>query len=274
MRNDFVIAALYKFTPLKNYREIRENLFDVCSENGVFGTILLAEEGINGTIAANREGIDATLSFLRKIPGLADIEHKESLHTEMPFQRLKIKLKQEIVTMGIPGINPPEEAGTYVSPEEWNALISDPDVLVIDTRNDYEFQVGTFKRAINPKTGHFTEFPAFVEQQLDPSRHKKVAMFCTGGIRCEKATAFMQRKGFENVYHLRGGILKYLEEMPESASLWDGECFVFDERVTVDHKLQRGQYALCKGCGNPVRLSATAETVSETICEDCARKEK
>jgi len=257
-----VVVTFYKFVPLDDAKAMRVLLSDICNKNGVKGTILLAKEGINATIAGNRESIDKVLATLKNDQRFTDLEHKESLHDDMPFLRMKVKLRREIVTLGVEGIDPRRDAGIYVQPKDWNTVISDPDVLVIDTRNDYEYAVGSFKGAVNPKTKSFREFPNYVQQQLDPQTHKKVAMFCTGGIRCEKATAFMRRQGFGQVYHLRGGILKYLEEVPASESLWDGECFVFDERVAVDHRLKKGHYRLCQKCGNPV-------SDGNTICFEC-----
>jgi UPF0176 protein len=246
-----VVAALYKFVTLDDYRELRQPLLDVCQAAGIRGSLLLAHEGINGTIAGTRAGIDRVLTWLRSDPRLADLDWKESLDDAQPFDRMKVKLKKEIVTLGVDGIDPNRRVGKYVEPKDWNAIISDPDVLLLDTRNDYEVKVGTFRGAINPDTETFREFPQFT-QQFDPARHKKVAMFCTGGIRCEKASAFMLERGFDEVYHLRGGILRYLEEVPAEKSLWEGECFVFDHRVTVDHALDKGTYTRCDGCGWPV----------------------
>jgi UPF0176 protein len=249
-----VVAALYKFAKLPDYRELQKSILEVCQKNGVFGSILLATEGINGTVAGNRQGIDALLKFLRSEPRFSDLEHKESFSQEMPFDRMKVKLKKEIVPLGVPGIDPNEKVGTYVPADEWNALISDPDVIVIDTRNGYECDIGTFKGAIDPKTRRFRDFPKFVQENLDPSKHKKVAMFCTGGIRCEKASAYMLEKGFENVYHLKGGILKYLELIPPEKSLWDGECFVFDQRIAVGQGLEVGAHEQCYACRHPVSV--------------------
>ena len=249
-----VVAALYKFAKLPDYRELQKSILEVCQKNGVFGSILLATEGINGTVAGNRQGIDALLKFLRSEPRFSDLEHKESFSQEMPFDRMKVKLKKEIVPLGVPGIDPNEKVGTYVPADEWNALISDPDVIVIDTRNGYECDIGTFKGAIDPKTRRFRDFPKFVQENLDPSKHKKVAMFCTGGIRCEKASAYMLEKGFENVYHLKGGILKYLELIPPEKSLWDGECFVFDQRIAVGQGLEVGAHEQCYACRHPVSI--------------------
>jgi len=247
-----VVAALYKFVALPDYHELREPLLDACIEAGVKGTLLLAEEGINGTIAGTREAIDTILAYLKRDPRLQDIDHKESIDSDIPFYRMKVKLKKEIVTMGVGGIDPNSLVGHYVEPNDWNDLISDPEVTVIDTRNDYECDIGSFKGAINPETTTFRELPAYVEENLNPEKNKKVAMFCTGGIRCEKSTAYLLEQGFEEVYHLKGGILKYLEEVPKENSLWQGECFVFDNRVAVDHDLNVGSYDQCHGCRHPI----------------------
>jgi UPF0176 protein len=247
-----VVCAMYKFVTLEKYWLLRQPLHRVMEENGVRGTLLLAQEGINGTVAGSREGVDKVLAWLRADPRLVNIDTKESYTDRPPFNRTKVKLKKEIVTMGIEGIDPRRVVGTYVKPADWNRLISDPEVILIDTRNDYEYQVGTFKKAVNPKTESFREFPQFVKDNLDPARHKKVAMFCTGGIRCEKSTAYLKEQGFEEVYHLQGGILKYLEDVPVDNSLWQGECFVFDDRITVDHALQKGQYDQCHACRLPI----------------------
>ena len=264
---DTVVAALYKFVALEDFHEMREPLLDACLAAGARGTLLLAHEGINGTIAASREGIDQVLAHLRADPRLQDLEHKESIDDHMPFYRMKVKLKKEIVTMGIAGIDPNERVGTYVRPADWNALVSDPEVLLVDTRNDYEYGIGSFRGALDPETTTFREFPAYVRKHLAPGRHKKVAMFCTGGIRCEKASAFMLQEGFEEVYHLQGGILKYLEEVPEEESLWEGECFVFDNRVAVNHRLEKGQYDQCYGCRHPItEQDKTSEQYQKGVC--------
>ncbi|WP_425640813.1 rhodanese-related sulfurtransferase [Marinomonas gallaica] len=247
-----VVCALYKFVQLDNYEALREPLRQVLEDNGVRGTLLLASEGINGTVAGTREGIDAMLAWLAQQPGLDNIVYKESFDEDMPFYRTKVKLKKEIVTMGVEGVDPRKVVGTYVKPKDWNALISDPDVVLIDTRNDYEFQIGTFENAVNPKTDTFREFPDYVKENLDPQKNKKVAMFCTGGIRCEKSTAYLKEQGFDEVYHLEGGILKYLEEVPEEDTMWQGECFVFDNRVSVNHKLEKGEYGQCHACRMPI----------------------
>ena len=247
-----VVCALYKFVQLDQYEALREPLRQVLEEHEIRGTLLLASEGINGTVAGSREGIDAMLAWLAQQPGLDNIGYKESYDDEMPFYRTKVKLKKEIVTMGVEGVDPRKVVGTYVKPKDWNALISDPDVVLIDTRNDYEFQIGTFENAVNPKTDTFREFPEYVKENLNPEKNKKVAMFCTGGIRCEKSTAYLKEQGFEEVYHLEGGILKYLEEVPEEETMWQGECFVFDNRVSVNHKLEKGEYDQCHACRMPI----------------------
>ncbi|WP_292995497.1 rhodanese-related sulfurtransferase [Nitrosomonas sp.] len=248
----FVVCALYKFVSLPHYKAIQQPLQAKLVENQVKGTLLLAEEGVNGTISGSRAGIDSVLGWMETIPEFAGIAVKESMTDEMPFKRSKVKLKKEIVTMGVDGIDPKQLVGTYVAPQQWNDLINDPEVLLIDTRNQYEVAVGAFANAINPHTTTFREFPQYVSQHLDPSVHKKVAMYCTGGIRCEKSTAYLKQQGFEEVYHLQGGILKYLEEIPQEESLWQGECFVFDERVTVNHQLEKGSYDQCHACRLPI----------------------
>lgn len=250
--NNKIVAALYKFVKLDNYNALRAPLQSRCEELEITGTLLLAEEGINGTIAGTRQNIDSILRYLRSDPRLADIPHKESSAEGEPFYRMKVKLKKEIVTMGVEGIDPTELVGEYVRPEDWNALLSDPDVLLIDTRNDYEVEVGTFKGAVNPHIATFREFPEYVKKHCDPSKQPKVAMFCTGGIRCEKASAYMLKEGYSHVYHLQGGILKYLENVPEEQSLWEGECFVFDQRAAVGQGLQAGHFELCYGCSRPI----------------------
>ncbi len=277
--SNIVVAALYKFVSLPDFHELREPLLDHCLAQNIRGTLLLAEEGINGTVAGSREAIDSLLAYLKADPRLADLSHKESFDSSQPFYRMKVKLKKEIVTMGIDGIDPNEVVGTYVKPKDWNALISDPDVVLIDTRNDYEVEIGTFKGAVDPKTESFRQFPEYVRQNYNPAKHKKVAMFCTGGIRCEKASAFMKREGFEEVYHLEGGILKYLEEIDQSDSLWQGECFVFDNRVSVKQGLEPGEYALCHGCRWPItdadrQSDKYEEGVSCPACHDTLTDEQ
>jgi len=247
-----VVCALYHFVTLDNHVALQAPLLALMQAQGVKGTLLLAQEGINGTIAGSRAGIDAVLAWLRSDPRLAGLDTKESCDNSVPFYRSKVKLKKEIVTMGVDGIDPLRKAGTHVEPKDWNALISDPDVLLVDTRNDYEVAIGTFKGALNPHTESFRDFPAYVKQHLDPARHRKIAMFCTGGIRCEKSTAYLKEQGFEEVYHLKGGILKYLEDVPREQSLWEGECFVFDNRVAVNHALAKGAYDQCHACRLPI----------------------
>jgi UPF0176 protein len=249
-----VVCALYKFVTLDDYQDIKHPLLDFMLDKAVRGTLLLAREGINGTVAGSRKSIDALLDYLRDDDRFANISYKESFTDDMPFLRTRVKLKKEIVTMGIDGIDPNHIVGTYVKPKDWNALINDPEVLLVDTRNDYEFQVGTFKDALNPDTESFREFPDYIKQNLDPDKHKKVAMFCTGGIRCEKSTAYLKEQGFDDVYHLEGGILKYLEDVPKEETLWEGECFVFDERVTVNHDLEKGIYEQCNACRMPITI--------------------
>lgn len=247
-----VVAALYRFARFPEFETYRQPLQDCLLAAEVRGTLLLAAEGINGTIAGTRAGIDRVLGFLQQDSRFAGLEVKESYVDENPFYRTKVKLKKEIVTMGVAGIDPNKIVGTYVEARDWNALIADPEVLLLDTRNKYEVEIGSFAGAVNPGTDSFREFPDYVKKQLDPGKHKKVAMFCTGGIRCEKSTAYLREQGFEEVYHLKGGILKYLEEVPESESKWEGECFVFDNRVTVNHQLERGSFDQCHACRMPI----------------------
>lgn len=247
-----VVAALYRFVALPDFEDLRQPLLDLMIDSEVKGTLLLASEGINGTIAGSCAGIDRVLAWLQRDARFTGLEAKESFVDEMPFYRTKVKLKREIVTMGVDNIDPNDIVGTYVEPRDWNALISDPDVLVLDTRNDYEVEIGSFEHAVNPKTASFRELPDYVAEHLDSTVHKKVAMFCTGGIRCEKSTAFLKQQGFDEVYHLKGGILKYLEEVPEAESKWQGECFVFDNRVTVNHQLEKGHYDQCHACRRPI----------------------
>lgn len=247
-----VVCALYHFVQLDDYASLREPLLQVMQDNHIKGTLLLACEGINGTIAGSRQGVDNLLAWLKSDERLANLDFKESYDDEIPFYRAKVKLKKEIVTMGVEGIDPNRKVGTHIKPKDWNALISDPDVLLIDTRNKYEVQIGTFENAVDPETETFREFPGYVKDNLDPDKHKKIAMFCTGGIRCEKSTAYLKEKGFDEVYHLEGGILKYLEEVPEEESLWKGDCFVFDNRVAVNHQLEKGDYDQCHACRLPI----------------------
>ena len=274
----FLTAALYKFVELPDFAELQAPLLACCEANGVKGTLLLAAEGINGTIAGPEEGVRAVLAWLRSDTRLAALEHKEAWAEQMPFYRMKVRLKREIVTMGVPEVHPALMAGQYVKPADWNQLLSDPDVVLVDTRNDYEVSIGTFKGAINPATSSFSELPGWVEREmaeggkLAPAggKNPRVAMFCTGGIRCEKSTALMRAKGFDEVYHLEGGILKYLETVPQAESRWEGECFVFDERVSVGHGLQPGNFTLCRSCRDPLSEEDRASPLFE-LGVSCAR---
>ena len=254
------VAALYHFTRFDDPAALRGPLLALCRDVGIKGTLLVAHEGINGTIAGRDNALAAVLAHIRALPGCADLEVKFSSAPAMPFHRLKVRVKREIVTMGEPDIDPALGAGHYVDPHDWNALIADPDTVVIDTRNDYEVAVGTFAGAIDPKTPSFRDFPAWFRQHGEDvlEGKKRVAMFCTGGIRCEKSTSFLRAQGINEVYHLKGGILKYLEQVPEKESLWQGECFVFDERVTVRHGLEQGSYQLCRACRRPLDAAALA----------------
>jgi UPF0176 protein len=256
----FLTAALYKFVELPDHAALQAPLLACCEVNGVKGTLLLAAEGINGTIAGPEAGVRAVLAWLRSDVRLAALEHKEAWADKLPFYRMKVRLKREIVTMGVPDVHPALMAGQYVKPADWNALIADPEVVLIDTRNDYEVSIGTFEGAINPATASFSELPGWVEREMAEGgklaaadgKKPRVAMFCTGGIRCEKSTALLRSHGFEEVYHLEGGILKYLETVPEMQSRWNGECFVFDERVSVGHGLKPGDFSLCRSCRDPL----------------------
>jgi UPF0176 protein len=267
----WIVATFYKFVSLADFEAMRPTVLAYCQTQAVKGTILLAPEGINGTIAGSRAGIDAVLADLRQDPRLADLTPKESTATTAPFERMKVKLKPEIVTLGLPEVSPIQQVGTYVTPEDWNQIITDPEVVVIDTRNDYEYEIGSFKGAQNPHTQSFRDFPAYAQAHLDPTQHRKVAMFCTGGIRCEKASSYLLSQGFEQVYHLQGGILKYLEAVPEDQSLWQGECFVFDERVAVQHGLKPGTYEMCRACGHPISDADKASPQYEAgiACPHC-----
>ncbi|VAW67058.1 Rhodanese domain protein UPF0176 [hydrothermal vent metagenome] len=269
-----VITALYHFVILDNYRELRQPLLEFMLEHDIKGTLLLASEGINGTVAGTQKATDSLLNWLKSDTRLAELRYKTSYDDNMPFYRTRVKLKHEIVTMGVEGIDPNQVVGTYVKAEDWNALISDPDVTLIDTRNAYETAIGSFKNAIDPATTTFREFPDYVKQNLDPKKHKKVAMFCTGGIRCEKSTAYLKEQGFEEVYHLQGGILKYLEIVAEKNSLWEGECFVFDNRVSVDHSLEKGSYDQCHACRLPItEADKKSEKYQQGVsCPHCFNK--
>lgn len=248
----YLTAAFYKFVALADADALREPLLARCEALGVQGLVLLAHEGINGTVAGTPDAVQALLAWLRSDPRLADLQHKEGFAQRAPFHRMKVRLKREIVTMNQPDLQPMTQAGTYVKPQDWNQLIQDPDVLLIDTRNDYEVDVGTFQGAVDPRIQNFSELPAWLDSLPVLKKKPKVAMFCTGGIRCEKSTAYLRAQGFDEVYHLEGGILKYLETVPQEVSLWQGECFVFDERVAVGHGLQPGTHELCRACRDPV----------------------
>ena len=269
------VAALYQFARFEDCEALREPLFRLCQREGVRGTLLLATEGLNGTIAGPTEGIETVIGHIRTLPGCAKIEVKYSGAATMPFHRLKVRIKHEIVTMGQPDIDPLAITGTYVAPQDWNALIADPDTIVIDTRNDYEVAIGSFERAIDPHTASFRDFPAWFREQRDrllgEGKPPKVAMYCTGGIRCEKSTAFLKQEGVEEVYHLQGGILKYLETVPPEESLWHGECFVFDQRVAVGHGLAPGTYLLCHACRRPITPAEAASPLYEkgVSCPSC-----
>ena len=267
----WLVATFYKFVSLDDCEGLQTTLLNRCQQQGIKGTILLATEGINATIAGPADGVQAILTGLRQDPRFTDLTHKEAWTDSPPFDKMKVKIKKEIVTFGNPEATPAEQVGNYVEPTDWNRVISDPYVVVVDTRNDYEVGIGTFQRAQNPHTDSFRDFPEYVEQQLDPAKHKKVAMFCTGGIRCEKASAYLLKQGFEEVYHLKGGILKYLESVPQEKSLWEGECFVFDDRVTVQHDLEPGSYDLCYACGHPVSPEDKASPAYdvEVSCPHC-----
>ena len=269
-----VISALYHFVILEDYVSLRQPLLELMLKNNIKGTLLLAHEGINGTVAGSQSSIDALLNWFKQDSRLADVRQKVSYDDEMPFYRTRVKLKKEIVTMGVEGIDPNHVVGTYVKPEDWNALITDPDVTLIDTRNDYEVGIGTFENAHNPNTETFREFPDYVKKSMDPSKQKKVAMFCTGGIRCEKSTAYLKEQGFDEVYHLQGGILKYLETVPENESLWQGECFVFDNRVSVTHSLEKGQYDQCHACRLPITEEdkQSDKYIQGVSCHNCYDK--
>lgn len=275
----YAVAAFYLFAELEDFAQKRSPLLAWCQRHEVCGSILLAREGVNGTIAGPEAGINAVLGWLREDPRLAELTEKRSQCAFPPFRKMKVRLKKEIVRLGVEGIDPNAKVGQYVAPQDWNALIDDPEVVLIDTRNSYEIEVGKFKGAIDPLTDDFRSFPDYVQQQLDPQKHRKVAMYCTGGIRCEKATSYLLEQGFENVYHLHGGILNYLEQIPETETRWQGECYVFDDRVSVNHDLQPGQWLNCVGCGKPIHESETRspkyiEGVCCPRCHDTMPEEK
>lgn len=270
-----MVAAFYKFVALPDFKELQQGIQQYAISNEVMGTILLADEGINGTVSGPEKGVRALLDFIKSDPRIFDLEHKESWSDENPFYRMKVRLKKEIVTLGVEGISPTKTVGDYIEPENWNDFINDPDVVVIDTRNDYEVAIGTFKDAVDPETTSFRELPKWVEGQDNLLKGKKIAMFCTGGIRCEKSTSYMKAQGYEDVFHLRGGILKYLETVPEEESLWKGECFVFDQRVSVGHGLEKGPYDLCHACRHPITdQDKTSELYAKGVsCPRCYDKQ-
>jgi len=267
------VAALYRFASFNQPELLQPQIAAWCAEHGLKGTILVATEGVNGTVAGSEAGIDAVVAHLRTLPGCAELDVKYSHANEMPFYRMKVRLKKEIVTLGVDGIDPKREGGTYVQPEDWNALISDPDTVLIDTRNDYEVAIGTFEGAVDPRTKSFSEFPEWFRAHRDElaAGKTKFAMFCTGGIRCEKSTAFLKAEGIDDVYHLEGGILRYLENIPEAESKWQGECFVFDERVSVKHGLELGEMELCHACRRPISQEdkASAHFIEGVACPAC-----
>ena len=270
----FTVAALYHFTRFEDPAALKPPLAELCEASGVRGTLLLAREGINGTIAGSRAGVDAVLAHIRALPGCADMEWKQSAAREMPFRKLKVRLKREIVTMGQPDVDPRARVGHYVEPADWNDLIRDPEVAVIDTRNDYEVAIGSFEGAVDPNTQSFGQFPAWWEANKARFHNKKIAMFCTGGIRCEKSTNWLLAQGVEEVYHLKGGILKYLEEVPADDSTWQGECFVFDGRVSVGHGLVEGPHELCHACRRPILPEDRARPEYEqgVSCHHCVNE--
>ena len=280
-KNEILVAALYKFVEIDDLLSLQSNLYEICEKNNIMGTILIANEGINGTISGKTNEINQTISLLKSDKRFTNIEIKYSSTDKQPFHRMKVRLKKEIVTIGLPEINPNKKVGTYVKPEDWNDLISDPNVIVIDTRNKYETKIGSFQNALDPETSSFREFPDWVKKfkSSKENANKKIAMFCTGGIRCEKASSLMKEEGFENVYHLQGGILKYLETIDKENSLWNGECFVFDQRVCLTDELEVGSYKMCFACRMPIteeemQNEKYIEGISCIYCYDKTTKEK
>jgi UPF0176 protein len=262
------VAAFYKFVPIEDVAALRLDFLALGTREELKGSILVAAEGINATVSGKPDAMERFLGELKSDSRFHGLTIKFSSAPEHPFGKFKVRLKREIVALGVPEANPNVRVGTYVSPRDWNELISDPSVTVIDTRNSYEYEIGTFERAINPKTRSFGAFPQYVRENLDPKRHKRIAMFCTGGVRCEKATAFMLNEGFPEVYHLEGGILRYLEEIPPEQSLWRGECFVFDERVALDHGVRIGTHTMCRSCG---RAIPKGDGDAPAACESCRK---
>ncbi|MDO5647606.1 rhodanese-related sulfurtransferase [Paracoccus sp. (in: a-proteobacteria)] len=268
----YIVAALYHFARVPDPVAVQGPLLDLCNAKDICGTLLVAPEGINGTIAGSRAGLDAVLAHIRALPGFAGLEWKESTATDQPFGRMKVRLKREIVTMGQPDVDPTASVGHYVDAADWNELISAPDVVVIDTRNDYEVDIGTFQGAVDPRTRTFRDFPAWWQDNAHRFHNKRIAMFCTGGIRCEKSTNYLISQGVDQVFHLKGGILKYLEDVPEQDSLWQGECFVFDRRVSLGHGLVQGDYELCHACRRPLAPADKTRPEYEpgVCCHRCA----
>ena len=280
-KNEILVATLYKFVEISDLLSLQDNLYNICEENNIMGTILIADEGINGTISGKNNEIKETISSLTSDDRFSNIEIKYSSTDKQPFHRMKVRLKKEIVTIGLPEINPNKKVGRYVKPEDWNELISDPNVVVIDTRNKYETKIGSFQNALDPETSSFREFPDWVKKfkNSKENSNKKIAMFCTGGIRCEKASSLMKEEGFEDVYHLQGGILKYLETIDKENSLWNGECFVFDQRVCLTDELEVGSYKMCFACRMPIteeemQNEKYIEGISCIYCYDKTTKEK
>ena len=280
-KNEILVAALYKFVEIDDLLSLQSNLYEICEKNNIMGTILIANEGINGTISGKTNEINQTISLLKSDKRFTNIEIKYSSTDKQPFHRMKVRLKKEIVTIGLPEINPNKKVGTYVKPDDWNDLISDPNVVVIDTRNKYETKIGSFENALDPETSSFREFPDWVKKfkSSKENANKKIAMFCTGGIRCEKASSLMKEEGFEDVYHLQGGILKYLETIDRENSLWNGECFVFDQRVCLTDELEVGSYKMCFACRMPIteeemQNEKYIEGISCIYCYDKTTKEK
>ena len=280
-KNEILVAALYKFVEIDDLLSLQSNLYEICEKNNIMGTILIANEGINGTISGKTNEINQTISLLKSDKRFTNIEIKYSSSDKQPFHRMKVRLKKEIVTIGLPEINPNKKVGTYVKPDDWNDLISDPNVVVIDARNKYETKIGSFQNALDPETSSFREFPNWVKKfkSYKENANKKIAMFCTGGIRCEKASSLMKEEGFEDVYHLQGGILKYLETIDKENSLWNGECFVFDQRVCLTDELEVGSYKMCFACRMPIteeemQNEKYIEGISCIYCYDKTTKEK
>ena len=271
------IIALYRFCEIANPKNLQKTLKKELKNLKILGTIIIGSEGINGTVSGSKTNLNKAIKFLRSDSRFSDLDIKASFSRKAPFLRLKVKIKNEIVTMGINNIKPTIHAGKYVNYDQWNTLLNDEDTILIDTRNDYEYSIGTFKNSINPETSNFREFPKWVKKQKfteEIKNHKKIAMFCTGGIRCEKASSFMKKEGFKNVYHLKGGILKYLENTNLKNSLWQGECFVFDDRVSVKHDLSEGAYDLCHGCRTPIteQEKLSKDYVRGVSCSHCISK--